>query len=123
MRDPLLPGRALRILAALGCAVMIAMFVYGALNGYAWSQLTAIASIAWGQVLLADLYLGFALFAAWMIWRDGTGLVTAIWVVALLVLGNVVACIYVLRALYQGRTDGRFFWHGLRAARESPGGA
>ena len=120
MRDPLMPSRALRVLALLGCAVMIALLVYAMGYGYAWSQMMAIGSIAWGQVLLADLYLGFALFGAWMIWRDGAGPAGIAWVVALLVLGNLLACIYVLRALHQGRTDARRFWHGQRAALAAP---
>ncbi|MEX1081124.1 MAG: DUF1475 family protein [Halofilum sp. (in: g-proteobacteria)] len=115
MNDPLLPGRALRLLAGVCLLLLAAVLVYAVGYGYAWAQLGAIASIAWGQVLLVDLYVGFALFAAWMLWREGPGLAAAIWIVALLTLGNLVSCIYIFNALYQARRDGHRFWHGRRA--------
>lgn len=124
MHDPLLPGRPLRALAAIGTLAMVLMLVYGAVGGYAIAQMTAVASIAWGQVLLVDIYVGLALFAAWMLWRDGPRPATLAWIVALLVLGHLVACIYLFRALRQGETDGHRFWHGRRspaAATDPPG--
>lgn len=123
MTDPLMPGRALRILAALGCVVMIAMLVYAMNYGYAWQQTRAIASIHWGQVVFVDLYLGFALFSAWIVWRQGVGAAAVAWIVALLLLGNLLACIYVLWALRKAGGDGHRFWHGHRAAQPaSPSG-
>ncbi len=121
MNDPLLPGRALRALVWLGLVLMGAVLIYALRYGYGWSQLTAIASIPWGQVVLVDLYLGFALFGAWIVWREGAGLAAALWIVALLVVGNLVSCLYVLRALHQGRPDGQRFWHGTRAERTGAG--
>lgn len=123
MTDSLMPGRALRVLAAFGCVVMIAMVVYAMNYGYAWQQIRAIASVHWGQVVLVDLYLGFALFSAWIVWRHGLGAVAITWIVALLLIGNLLACVYVLWALRDARGDGHRFWHGRRAAQAtSPGG-
>lgn len=115
MTDPLIPGRPLRILALVGCVVMVAMLVYAMSYGYFWHQLYAIASIRWGQVVFADLYLGFALFSAWIVWRQGVSAVAIAWIVALLLLGNLLACIYVLWALHDAKGDGHRFWHGPRA--------
>lgn len=122
MRPLTVPGRPARILALAGSIIMVAMFAYGFVNGYLYSQATAIASIAWGQVLLADLFVGLALFGAWMAWREGPGLAAVIWILALLLLGNVVACGYVLHALHQSRGDGIRFWAGRRADGETPRG-
>lgn len=119
MNDWLLPGRPLRVLVWLGLVVMGAVLIYALRYGYVWSQLTAIGSIPWGQVVFVDLYLGFALFGAWIVWRETAGLAAALWIVALLALGNLVSCIYILHALAQGRHDGQRFWHGQRAAAAS----
>ncbi|MEF8834050.1 MAG: hypothetical protein V5A42_04230 [Halofilum sp. (in: g-proteobacteria)] len=120
MTDSLMPGRPLRILALLGCVVMIAMLVYAMSYGYAWQQVRAIGSIHWGQVVFVDLYLGFALFSAWIVWRQNVSAVAIAWIVALLLLGNLLACIYVLWALREAGSDGQRFWHGRRAQRPEP---
>ncbi len=122
MTDPLMPGRALRILATVGCVAMIAMLAYAMNYGYAWQQIRAIGSIHWGQVVFVDLYLGFALFGAWIVWRHGIGTVAIAWIVALLLLGNLLACIYVLWALRDAGGDGHRFWHGRSATRPSARG-
>lgn len=102
----------------LGLIVITAMVLacgYAATQGSLWNQFVAIASIAWGQVLLVDLYAGFALFAGWIAWRDGHWPAwTAGWIIALLALGNVVAGVYVLLAWRASGGDARTFWLGER---------
>lgn len=117
MNNPLMPGRALRVIAWIGLLLLLAVLIHALRYGYGWSQLTAIGSIAWGQVLLVDVYVGIALFGAWIVWREGPGVAAALWVLALLALGNLVSCIYVLRALRQAHHAPERFWHGVRADR------
>lgn len=103
---------------ALGLAVIAAMVIvcgYAATQGSLGNQFGAIASIAWGQALLVDLYAGFALFAGWLAWREAERPVRAVtWIAALLLLGNVVAGLYVLLTWRASRGDARAFWLGER---------
>lgn len=104
------------LLAGLGALVLIAMLAHGLAGGYVVAQTAAIASITWGRALLVDIYVGLALLAGWIGWREaGRPAVAAAWIVALLVIGNLVACAYVLLAWYRSRGDAAAFWHGRRA--------
>ncbi len=117
MNDSLVPRRALHLLVAIGLLTMFAVLIRALNYGYGWTQFTAIASIPWGQVLVADLYVGLMLFGAWIGWREGAGMVAGGWILALLLLGNVASCLYLVRALIQSRGDGRRFWLGTRLDR------
>jgi uncharacterized membrane protein len=103
-------------LAIVGALAMAGMLAYGFANGYFLAQGGAIASIAWGQVLLVDIYVGMLLFAGWIAWREaGRPAIAATWIVALLLIGNLVACAYVLLAWRQSRGVSATFWNGRRA--------
>lgn len=116
MTQPATIGRGPLALALAGAAIMAAMLVYGLAQGYLVAEGTAIASVTWGQVLLADLYVGIALFAGWVAWREhGRPARALAWIVALVVVGNLVACAYVLLAWRASAGDARAFWHGRRA--------
>lgn len=100
-------------LALVGAIAMAGMLAYGFANGYFLAQGGAIASIAWGQVLLVDIYVGMLLFAGWIAWREGgRPAIAAAWIVALLLIGNLVACAYVLLAWRQSRGRAAIFWNG-----------
>lgn len=50
----------------------------------------------WGLMTLVDLYAGFVLFALFIYSQEATFSKAAPWMVALMLLGNLVACIYLL---------------------------
>ena len=50
----------------------------------------------WGIMTLVDLYVGFILFALFIISQETERRIAALWIAALLVLGNIVACIYLM---------------------------
>jgi len=105
-------------LAAIGAVALLATMAYAATQGYMASQFAAIGSIAWGQVLIVDVYVGFALFAGWIGWREaGRARRATAWIVALLLIGNAVACVYVLMAWWRNGDDAEAFWHGRRRRR------
>jgi len=108
-------GPAAPVLAIAVVAALVAVCGYAATEASLTNQLYAIASIAWGQALLADLYAGFALIAGWIAWREaGRPVRAGAWIVALLLLGNVVAGVYVLLAWRAGGGDAAAFWLGQR---------
>ena len=122
MPDPHMPGRFIVILAATGGVVLVATMIHAALAGNLRVEGAVLTDLLWGRVLLVDVYLGFALFAAWIGWREGMTFVGMIWIVALFGLGNIVACVYVVRAWWRARGDADAFWHGRRApSRERTG--
>lgn len=109
-------GRTAPALALAGLAAMVAMLAYGFHQGYLLAEGSAIASVTWGQVLIADIYVGIALFSGWIAWREaGRPGRAAAWIAALVVLGNIVACLYVLLAWYRSGGHAAAFWHGRRA--------
>lgn len=108
-------GRGAPTLALAVITALLLVCGYAATQGSLGNQFVAIASIAWGQVLLVDLYAGFALFAGWIAWREAARpMAAAAWIIALLLLGNVVAGVYVLLVWWCSRGDARAFWLGAR---------
>jgi len=71
-----------------------------------------VLDLAWGRALMVDLYVGLLLISGWIAWREPRCGRAVAWVIALLLLGNIVACIYVLLALRQSRGDPQTFWSG-----------
>lgn len=69
----------------------------------------------WGQMSLADIYIGLALFAGWIAYREESPLRAALWIATTLIMGNPAASLYALIALYESDNDWRRFWMGARA--------
>jgi len=113
MNAPKRIGRGPAWLAGTGALVMLGMLVYGFSQGYFLAEGGAIASITWGQVLLVDIYVGLALFSGWIVWREARRpLAAAAWIAALLLVGNLVACLYVWHAWRRCGGDVDVFWRG-----------
>jgi hypothetical protein len=74
----------------------------------------------WGIVSLVDLYVGFALFSIWIVYREKSLSRSIIWVVLMMVLGFFTGALYTLIALYTCENDWRRFWLGKRV--DSPNG-
>lgn len=89
--------RAVRVLAVAAVLVMLATIVFGFVSGDFGEEGSAIWSLAWGKVTLIDLYVGLVLFAAWVALREKEPVVVGVWWLALIVLGNLAAAVYLLR--------------------------
>ena len=74
----------------------------------------------WGLVTLVDVYVGFALFSCWIVWREARAEKALIWVCLVLIGGNIVSTIYVLLAAYANREDVCAFWMGTRRESRQP---
>jgi hypothetical protein len=105
-----------KVIALLGMVVMGVVLIYGFTIGDFSGEGAVLTRMPWGIVSLADVYVGFILFCGWVFFREKSLLVAALWTVAVLVLGNLVTCLYVLLALYRTRGDWPRFWMGHRAA-------
>jgi len=53
----------------------------------------------WAIATLIDAYYGFLTFYAWVLWKEVRALPRALWLVAIMLLGNIAMSAYVLRQL------------------------
>lgn len=83
---------------ALCTIAMAAALVYGFGFGNGWAEVRVLMDYPWFVVSLVDVYVGFIFFAFWIIAREKP-LHSLIWVVLLMTLGNIIACIYVFYAI------------------------
>lgn len=75
-------------LALLG-VVLWAAFALGDLHGSLADQLAVLSTLPWGVATLADLYVGFLLFAILVFLTERSWLVALLWAAPVFVIGNI----------------------------------
>lgn len=103
-----------KIIAWLGVIAMTIALLNGFINGSFFEDGNIILNNPWGIVSLVDLYVGFILFAMWIIFREKSILSMVIWVTLLMVLGFFTGSLYVLIKLYQSKDDYLTFFLGSK---------
>ncbi len=103
-----------KLVALLGVLAMGAVLVYAFSVGDFAEEGRRLTSMPWGLVSLVDLYVGFALFAGWIVYREPSRARAAGWVLLLLVLGFFTGSLYTYLALRGSQGDWNRFWHGDR---------
>ena len=104
-----------KIIASLGIATMTAVLIFGFTTGDFGSDGGKILRNPWGIVSLVDLYTGFTIFSAWIIYRERSVPKTFFWVLLMMVLGFFTASLYILLALISSKGDWKKFWMGKYA--------
>jgi hypothetical protein len=104
-----------RVLALLGLLLMTATISYGLIDGSFNAEGSRLLAMPWGRVALIDVYVGFAIFSGWIIYREKSALRSIIWIIAMIVLGNLTACLYLSIALWRTNGNWKCFWLGQRA--------
>lgn len=104
-----------KIISLLGLLAMSAVLVYGFTVGNFGIEGGKLLSMPWGIVSLVDLYVGFALFSCWIVYREKAVLPSVIWVILMMVLGFWAGALYTLIALQTSGNDWKRFWMGKRA--------
>ena len=104
-----------KAIALLGWLAMTAVLIYGFTVGDFAEEGKQLLSMPWGIVSLVDLYVGFALFSGWIVYREKSVFQSVIWVVLMMVLGFWTASLYALIALQTSGGDWQRFWMGHRA--------
>jgi hypothetical protein len=104
------------IAAAIGSWVMVGFLIHSFLNGDLMSEGRVLLDMPWGVMSLVDLYTGLLLFSCWIWWREPHRSVALLWILALLLSGNLGSCLYMLIAIL--RSNGRLerFISGPRRA-------
>jgi len=93
---------------------MTAVLIYGFTIGNFAEEGKQLLSMPWGIVSLVDLYVGFALFSGWIVYREKSAARSAVWVALMMALGFWTASLYTLIALQTSGGDWRRFWLGQR---------
>jgi hypothetical protein len=103
-----------KILSALGILAMTAVLIYGFTIGDFGSDGSKLLQNPWGVVSMVDLYTGFILFSAWIVYREKSFSRSLVWVVLMMVLGFFTASLYSFLALNSSKGDWKKFWMGQR---------
>ena len=106
-----------KLIALLGLIAMSAALIYGFTVGDFFADGALIVANPWGIVSLVDLYTGFALFGAWIYYREANKLIALVWIVILMVLGFWLASLYVLIQLYKSNGNYSKFFLGVNKAK------
>lgn len=101
-----------KLVSFIGVLAMTAAIGYAFAVGDFGAEGSQLLAMPWGIVSLVDLYVGFSLFAMWIVYRESSWLSAIIWVVLLMGLGFFIGSLYVLLALYQSGGDWAVFWNG-----------
>jgi len=107
---------AAKWLAILGLLAMTIVLVYGFTAGDFAADGAELLHNPWGVVSMVDLYTGFVLFSAWIVYREKSPIRAAVWVVLMMVLGFFTGSLYALYALLSSRGDWKVFWMGKHAS-------
>lgn len=102
-------------IAFLGALAMTAVLIYGFTVGDFFSEGSQLTAMPWGIVSLVDLYTGFTLFSAWIIYREESLPLALLWTVAMMVLGFFAGSLYALINLYASQGNWKKFWLGKHA--------
>ena len=105
-----------KIIALVGLLAMTGILIYGFSVGNFASEGARLLAMPWGIVSLVDLYVGFALFSCWIVFREKALLPSIIWVILMMVLGFWTGALYSFIALQTSRGDWKRFWYGKRLA-------
>ena len=71
---------------------------------FEWQGLVRVPDNAWTIATLCDAYAGFITFYVWVYWREH-GLERWLWLLGILLLGNMAMASYMLRALMRLKSD------------------
>ena len=104
-----------KTISILGMIAMTAVLIYGFTVGDFFGEGSKLFAMPWGIVSLVDLYTGFTLFSAWIIYREKSLPVAILWTIAMMVLGFFAGSVYAFLALQSSSNDWRKFWLGKHA--------
>jgi hypothetical protein len=104
-----------KVISILGILAMTAVLIYGFTVGDFFGEGSRLFAMPWGIVSLVDLYTGFTLFSAWIIFREKSMPIAILWTVAMMTLGFFAGSLYAFIALQTSGDDWRKFWLGKHA--------
>jgi len=104
-----------KILTILGVLAMTGIIAYAFIAGDFAAEGAILTSLPWGIVSLVDLYVGFTLFSAWIVYREKSIPVIVLWIIAVMTLGAFAISLYAFLALRASQGNPQKFFMGNRA--------
>jgi hypothetical protein len=104
-----------KIITLAGLLAMTGVLIYGFTVGNFSAEGSRLLDMPWGIVSLVDLYVGFALFSCWIVFREKALLPSIVWVAMMMVLGFWAGALYTFLALQTSENDWKRFWYGKRS--------
>jgi len=98
-----------QILGTLIAIVLLAAVLVEAATGGYSSPFSELLQGGWGRTIALDLYLGLIIIAAWVVYREQSMRRAVPWLLALLVLGNIAAGVYVAWVARRSADSAEFF--------------
>lgn len=95
--------RALQFWFVFVLLTMVAVTTWASLHENVVAAFTRLAADPWGLATLADAYFAFLAFWLWVAWKENNWGMSSLWLIAILLLGNLAMAAYVLTEL--ARTD------------------
>lgn len=104
--------RVIVIAASTGFALMCGCVIHAMIYGSLLREGPILVDMPWGLVSLVDIYLGLILFSFWVLWREKLSLTGFCWTVSIISLGNMLSCVYILKACREAQGNMMVFWLG-----------
>lgn len=104
--------RYVNIIAWAGLVAVSAALIYAFAAGHLATDWPRLMNNPLGLATLVDVYVGFALFSCWIVWREPRLGMALLWIAMILVGGNLVTAVYVLLALRASNGVVEAFWLG-----------
>jgi len=104
-----------KFISGLGVLAMTIVLIYGFTVGDFGKDGAALLQNPWGIVSMVDLYTGFILFSAWIVYREKSIVSAVVWVILMMVLGFFAGSLYAFLALNASQGDWKKFWMGQHA--------
>jgi hypothetical protein len=104
--------RYITVVAWGGLLAMAGAFCYALAAGQFPIDVSRPLENPWGFATVVDVYVGFAIFSCWVVWREARVTRAIAWVVLIMLGGNLVSALYLLVALRSSRGSFNHFWHG-----------
>ena len=95
--------RALQLWFVLVLLAMVAVTTWASLHENVVTAFQRLAADPWGLATLADAYFAFLAFWLWVAWKENHWVRGGLWLIAILLFGNLAMAAYVLIELF--RTD------------------
>lgn len=92
---------ALRLAAIIILASMLAVTSWASSVVALWNIPREMISHPWFIATLFDAYFGFLLFWFWVVYKERSVLKRVVWLIAILLFGNIAMAIYLLIQLYR----------------------
>jgi len=101
-----------KLISILCLFAMTGILLFAFTKGNFGAEGAKLIAMPWGIVSLVDLYTGFILFSAWIVYREKSIARATIWVILMMVLGFFTASLYAFLALQSSGGSWKKFWLG-----------